>query len=1052
MNICTPLHAVSQPIICLLSTILFWAPDIDGLGQGHNHAAAVPFDRSTDFTAGHTSGAPVPTSGVPSLDEMAGQWLNTSKLGLAPTINNFHGGLWAGEAWAPNAGGNVLAISGLALPPHFMPHNENVAIGNLSVDGHPLTTRMSRWFPYQVLRRAGVGGVQIQTAVRMVFEDAGVLFRTQLQLHETLQVPKTVDLRIGLNASNIPAKSPAQYWNGTGRSWQTPGAARFFQSVPCTHIFATDLRRHGTILTVKTFDPICPCATTWNNASADVCHCYCSSQLSTRVAFAFSTTPDQLHVLGAQSDAQGQASWKLVLQPGEIKTVDFVMAVGDIDAELIAKASKWAGDFNSVFAEAKDLWQRRFDDVFTPDNEHFSGNLPTLVTADHAISRTYYMGIVTLLGVERTNYPIAKRWYMTNGVDYQAQWFWDLWNLPTTMALADPEIMRGDAVRWLALDYANINAEDYAGRGAGTAYQANMASLFETANTYMRVTGDTALLDVRVQSQTVLEHLDDLATYWKRRAGSRDGQVLVNSTVMLSGKGFSLTCWVKNPAGQGAQGRLLEAPGAGNALLQIYLTIQDKIGACSSNSSEQADSVSTLTVPRDGRWHFVAVVSDGIHISYTVDEASETARALAGSMLPTHLDKLLIGNNCQEENCSVIHPSNFDEDLSNKPLRATMLDWRLYDRPLIPAQVAAIRVGSREPRTALAAAFKFSEGEGTVAADWSGHNRTASLSSIGTGLRWVENDAGRPALEFNTFIPSKGYLMIADYGTRDETWPSYIYRVPSYNMPNAWMMRTLADIYEVRGHAGESNASVVELRADARRLAKAIVEEMYVPGEGCWQSIYPNGRRVRAKNVQDVVYLAYIMEEIPLQSRSEIMEYIERELLLEHWMRGLSPLDPDANKSESSRCDGSQWGCYDGMVAYTIDAMFKLGFPARALDFLRRTVSVTYEGCYGNTHAAWGPNRNDFSAPIRKCEEAGGFNQQAGAGFTEVIIRTIFGFHGSDHGHGASESDTDDSVLYEPNLARGFNGTLLHVRHRGKLFTITSNSSTGLTMVHEPEW
>merc|ERR1740117_1489653 len=106
------------------------------------------------------------------------------------------------------------------------------------------------------------------------------------------------------------------------------------------------------------------------------------------------------------------------------------------------------------------------------------------------------------------------------------------------------------------------------------------------------------------------------------------------------------------------------------------------------------------------------------------------------------------------------------------------------------------QMGSREPGISLAAAFNFSEGQGTEIADWSRHNRTARLSSIGTGLRWVENDAGRAALEFNTFIPSKGYFIIADYGTRDETWPSYIYRVPSYNMPNAWMMRTLADIYE----------------------------------------------------------------------------------------------------------------------------------------------------------------------------------------------------------------------------------------------------------------
>ena len=65
------------------------------------------------------------------------------------------------------------------------------------------------------------------------------------------------------------------------------------------------------------------------------------------------------------------------------------------------------------------------------------------------------------------------------------------------------------------------------------------------------------------------------------------------------------------------------------------------------------------------------------------------------------------------------------------------------------------------------------------------------------------------------------------------------------------------------------------------------------------------------------------------------------ELLMEHWMRGLSPWDPDANKSVAARCDFSR--CYDGSVAYTIDAMFKLGFPTKALDFLRRTTTVTYE-------------------------------------------------------------------------------------------------------------
>ena len=97
------------------------------------------------------------------------------------------------------------------------------------------------------------------------------------------------------------------------------------------------------------------------------------------------------------------------------------------------------------------------------------------------------------------------------------------------------------------------------------------------------------------------------------------------------------------------------------------------------------------------------------------------------------------------------------------------------------------------------------------------------------------------------------------------------------------------------------------------------------------------------------------------------------------------------------------------MVAYTIDAIFKLGFNAQSLDLLRRTAGVTWEGPYGNARVAWGPSRYDSSAPIRKREEAGGFNQQAGAGFSEVIIRTNFGFHGARIG--IRIGHTHDSVL-----------------------------------------
>ena len=56
-------------------------------------------------------------------------------------------------------------------------------------------------------------------------------------------------------------------------------------------------------------------------------------------------------------------------------------------------------------------------------------------------------------------------------------------------------------------------------------YAANDSTIFTFVTEYIRTTGDTAFLDEKVGDQTVLEHLDTLATNWQKL--QRDKSVML---------------------------------------------------------------------------------------------------------------------------------------------------------------------------------------------------------------------------------------------------------------------------------------------------------------------------------------------------------------------------------------------------------------------------------------------------------------------------------------------------------------------------------------------
>src|SRR5260370_25789279 len=131
-------------------------------------------------------------------------------------------------------------------------------------------------------------------------------------------------------------------------------------------------------------------------------------------------------------------TWNVELQAAGKVTLGFV--VGDENAAQAAqtdtRVKDWAARFDAVMDECKQVWEQRWADAFTPGNKHFSGNLPVLKTGDAALARNYYMGALTMMILERTQFPVSPRSFITSGEREDGiQYYWDASMQATAWAL-----------------------------------------------------------------------------------------------------------------------------------------------------------------------------------------------------------------------------------------------------------------------------------------------------------------------------------------------------------------------------------------------------------------------------------------------------------------------------------------------------------------------------------------------------------------------------------------------------------------------------------------
>ena len=398
---------------------------------------------------------------MPSLKDLAGDWQNAADVRSLPALNNTQGSAQAVR--------DVLAIGNLSFPPITMTSNT----GALLIDGKTPTLAQTCWFPYEVLRRGTAGNLSIETAVRMVYEQRGLLFHVVVTNGGA--APQSFELSIALSAST----SRHSHWG-----WSVPrdkGAGARFSAV------VTDGKQSLLL----------------HDSSNHLANC-----------FSFQHRPD---ALSADGNA-GKAVWHVTLKPQRALSINYALAIGEKEAGVRDLAMTWAKRFDTTFEQVQRDWEARFHAMFTPKNRWFSGHMPVLITPDEEMRRMYYMSAVSLLSVYRTCFPVAPRVYVSNTPESNCtmMYFWDTREWATVFALLDPATLKECLRSWLAKGITNGYAEEYlTGTLQGPWYSANDYSVFILLNAYLDVTGDRAFLAERINGQTVLEHMAGIATHWK---------------------------------------------------------------------------------------------------------------------------------------------------------------------------------------------------------------------------------------------------------------------------------------------------------------------------------------------------------------------------------------------------------------------------------------------------------------------------------------------------------------------------------------------------------
>ncbi|MGW6152946.1 hypothetical protein ACWFRM_07460 [Streptomyces sp. NPDC055144] len=254
---------------------------------------------------------------------------------------------------------------------------------------------------------------------------------------------------------------------------------------------------------------------------------FADSQSPARAVYAFTGPSGELGTEGAG----GRAAWTCRLEPGQSMSIGISCAYG-IDADAASAQARIAVEgFEAAMSASEGGWRRLWASMFTPNNADFTGHLPTFITEDTGLARTYYMGALQALYQRNTRIRPDEPVFLTGGprLGPTTTYFWDHSEWSRLYALLEPDGLRSWLLRVLAGPYRDsFGIENLGGGPLGNAYSANDYALFRLIEHYVCITGDLAFLDETTGGTTVLAHLERLGLGWRARRSAATGGVLAD--------------------------------------------------------------------------------------------------------------------------------------------------------------------------------------------------------------------------------------------------------------------------------------------------------------------------------------------------------------------------------------------------------------------------------------------------------------------------------------------------------------------------------------------
>lgn len=428
--------------------------------------------------------APTPRPAIPSLADLASVRMthNFMELFNLPIAMNDWGYAQTVKS--------VSAITAIAFPPYaccgvpaiqwgpgYLTTCELFVNDRLaSISDDPAQAVTYQWFPHRVMREQTVDELQIRTVMFLPAETRAVVQR--MEVRNTAAASREVTLEFNMRGAVIHRTTT--WFN------ELPGEG--------------DNRL------------------TWNAAQG-------------RITFAAQHSPaacaQGIHPPAQEVRGGNVLRYTLRMQPGERQEFHFVAAIAGSVADAEALHDRLQTNFAALDHQNEDAFDRLVRSAFTPGNSDFSGHLPQLKTNSETLWDLYHNGFKGLLTARRRSPDSAygpTLLTLSGHVLPTLSFPWDTALTSLSLALLDPLPLRNLVEIWFQRDMHQHLATDYiTGDAIGPWYGVNDMAIVRCAQNYLRVTGDFAWLDKTVGEHTVMEHLHDHATYWKKLVKTSTG-------------------------------------------------------------------------------------------------------------------------------------------------------------------------------------------------------------------------------------------------------------------------------------------------------------------------------------------------------------------------------------------------------------------------------------------------------------------------------------------------------------------------------------------------